>query len=282
MHPSDPIEEKSARAAREVAAAAKASRRARCKAAAAGAAVLALVLGLVGGLLVAKGRSTEGTHGPLTGGNYTTVTLSGAVSTWSYVGSFKDYTSGQRTMPASANQGGYGAACYPNAAACALPNPTTIAACQAWGAANGFNTVGIQYGGECYGCAGCNYAAQGAAACGNVLGCGSVSQVYQVAISSPPPPPPPPAAPPPLQAADVAGVWSYAGAFVDFTHGVRTLNLSANQRSYGATCAPNPSSCALSNPTSVAACQAWGASNGFDTIGLQARALCSLLGCCTL
>ena len=251
-----------------MASAAKAARRTRCKAFVAAAAVLALVLGLVGGLLVSKGRSTEGTHGPLTGGNYTTVTLSGALATWSYLGAYKDFGGGLRTMPSSANQGGYGAACYPNSASCALPNPTTVAACQQWGASNGFNTVGLQYGGECYGCAGCNFAAQGAGACDRVLGCSAVNQVYQVAVPSPPPPalPPPP---PPAAASPAAGVWSYAGPFVDYANAVRTMNASANQRSYGAACAPNPSSCALSNPTSVAACQAWGASNGFNAVGLR-------------
>ena len=71
-------------------------------------------------------------------------------------------------------------------------------------------------------------------------------------------PPPPPAA-----ALSPNGVWTYQGAFVDDINGVRVLNATGN---FGPG-APvvNP----FNAPPTVAACQAWGAANGFDTIGLQ-------------
>lgn len=79
-------------------------------------------------------------------------TATPAAATWSFVGAFGDYAGTVRSIPYSANQGSYGASCYPNAASCALPNPTTVAACQAWAAANGLNIVGLQNNGEARAC----------------------------------------------------------------------------------------------------------------------------------
>ena len=218
-------------------------------------------------------------------------------------GTFLDNANGVRVMPQSANQGAYGAMCYPNSGSCALSNPTTVAACEKWGLANGLNVIGLQHNGECYGCelmfvhrkprstdvarpscASCNYKAQGAASsnCTNPLGCNSANNIYITTayLLTPPPPSPPPSA------------WTYQGAlvaceprgvsiafdlhkgnFADGTNGLRVMPQSANQPAYGAYCynALNAINltCALPNPTTVAACEAWGLANGLNIIGLQ-------------
>ena len=112
-----------------------------------------------------------------------------------------------------------------------------------------------QYGGECYGCAGCAYAAQGVASgCSAPLGCASVNQVYTFAPSL------------------VTTTWAFAGMFSDHAGGARTMPQSGNQRSYGAACFPNPAACYLVDPTTLAACQQWASVNGLNTVGIQARA----------
>ena len=55
------------------------------------------------------------------------------------------------------------------------------------------------------------------------------------------------------------------------------MNMSANQGIYSSQCFNNgsvvpPSRCPLPNPATIATCQAWGLANGFNTVGLQARA----------
>ena len=144
---------------------------------------------------------------------------------WTYQGTFVDLTGAVYVMPQSANQQRNNAYYYNanGSTSPALPNPApSVAACQAWGAANGLNVVGLEYGGECYGCAGCNYAVDGPVSpnCTAPLGCAYSLQVYTlsaaaaVAAASPPPPtsllsppPPPPPSPPaglvPVQAARV-------------------------------------------------------------------------------
>ena len=79
----------------------------------------------------------------------TTASTSGAYGTWAYVGCFADqanYGSGaQRAIPnAYGNAQGY-----------------TAASCATWATSQGYNIFSLQYGGTCWGCAGCNFAAQG-------------------------------------------------------------------------------------------------------------------------
>ena len=127
-------------------------------------------------------------------------------------------------MPQSANKqrnNAYYFGTYNGSSSPALPYPASVASCQAWGAANGLNVVGIEYGGECYGCAGCNYAVDGknATNCTVDIGCSTSLQIWTLsavaAVASPPPPPPPvsalspppPSSPPafePVQAASVS------------------------------------------------------------------------------
>ena len=98
-----------------------------------------------------------------------------------------DLYAGVYVMPQSANQQRNNAHYYNTngSTAPALPYPATVASCQAWGAANGLNVVGLEYGGECYGCAGCNYAVDGAVspACNVTLGCAYTLQIYSLASS---------------------------------------------------------------------------------------------------
>lgn len=69
---------------------------------------------------------------------------------WMYLGSFADLVTAVRVMPSSAttNDNSHNAFCYPNITSCPLPPTTTIPACQAWGAAGGFNFIGLQNNGE--------------------------------------------------------------------------------------------------------------------------------------
>ena len=65
----------------------------------------------------------------------------------------------------------------------ALPNPVlSVADCQAWGAANGLNVVGIEYIGECYGCYNCNYAVDGAVSPNCTAPPGSLGCSYNIKI----------------------------------------------------------------------------------------------------
>ena len=73
------------------------------------------------------------------------------------------------------------------------------------------------------------------------------------------------------RAASAATVWTYEGAFVDFTYGVRALSYTANVANGAATCYPATQSC-TGAAMSVAACQAWGAANN-----LNARAVIASL-----
>lgn len=51
--------------------------------------------------------------------------------------------------------------------------------------AAGFDTFGLQYGGQCFGCLGCAYAAAGLATRCAPLGSGNSNQVYTIAYSQP-------------------------------------------------------------------------------------------------
>ena len=223
-----------------------------------------------------------------------------------------DLYGGVYVMPQSANQQRNNAYYYnaDGSTSPALPNPApSVAACQAWGAANGLNVVGLEYGGECYGCAGCNYAVDGkvVANCTVDLGCSYNLQIYTLSavVASPPPPPPspslppspsPPSSPPPSPpppsnsppkpspppspssasppppSPSLAPAWTYQGNFVDLYGGVYVMPQSANQQRnnayyYNANGSTSP---ALPNPApSVAACQAWGAANDLNVVGLE-------------
>ena len=247
---------------------------------------------------------------------------------WTYQGTFVDLIGGVYVMPQSANQQ-RNKAYYYNAngsTSPALPNPApSVAACQAWGAANGLNVVGLEYIGECYGCSNCNYAVNGATSSNctapfNSLACGYSLEIFTLSAvtSSPPPPPshspppspspraspppspssppspppsplspptnppppfltppsPPPISPPPSPPPSIAlaPVWTYQGTFVDLSGGVYVMPQSANQQRnnayyYNANGSTSP---ALPNPApSAAACQAWGAANGLNVVGLE-------------
>ena len=211
-----------------------------------------------------------------------------AQTTWTFVGSFVDDTRGVRTMGFTSN-GAPGATCV---GPCNYTN--SVADCQTWGSSWGMDTIGLQYYGQCYGCSGCNYSSQGvAAACGVPNGCGWSNQVYvlQAAAVSPPappspspsppapprpppapPPPPPPPAPPPPPLSPSG--WNYRGSWADFTSSyyyARSLPLSPNQGQYGATCYNPPSGggCASFVAFNLAQCEAWGAANGLNTVGMQ-------------
>ena len=76
---------------------------------------------------------------------------------WQYAGAFADNFATGRTLNFSATTNGFNATCVPavaaaqlaaGAPACALPTPTSLSACEAWAVHNGFNTIGIQNGGE--------------------------------------------------------------------------------------------------------------------------------------
>ena len=77
--------------------------------------------------------------------------------------------------------------------------------------------------------------------------------LFQAPASTPPP---------------TAAGWSYQGAFVDFTNGVRVLPYTANDAP-GAVCYPDANSCSLAGNVGVAACEAWGLASGLNVIGVQ-------------
>ena len=217
----------------------------------------------------------------------------------------------QYVMPQSANKQRNNAYFYNanGSTSPALPNPVlSVADCQAWGAANGLNVIGLEYGGECYGCAGCNYAVDGAVSpnCNVTLGCAYSLQIYNLSVVafSPPPPPspspppcpstppspppkpsPPPSPPPPPSpspSSSLAPVWMYQGTFVDLYGGVYLMPQSANTvrqstnlvyfGTYNNNTAP-----AISGAANVSSCQAWGAANGLNVIGLEYGGQC--FGC---
>ena len=101
---------------------------------------------------------------------------------WTYQGTFVDLTGGVYLMPQSANKQRNNAYYYnaSGSSSPALQYPATVASCQAWGAANGLNVIGLEYSGECYGCAGCNYAVDGVVSpnCTIDIGCSYNLQVY--------------------------------------------------------------------------------------------------------
>ena len=69
---------------------------------------------------------------------------------WASQGSFADLVGGVRVMGASATTNAplFGSFCFPRNGFCALPYKTSVPACEEWAAANGFNTVAMQNGGE--------------------------------------------------------------------------------------------------------------------------------------
>ena len=248
---------------------------------------------------------------------------------WTYQGTFVDLNGGVYVMPQSANKQRNNAYYYNanGSTSPALPYPANVSSCQAWGAANGLNVIGLEYGGECYGCAGCNYAVDGAVSpnCSVSLGCAYNLQIYTlsaVASSTPPPlspsPPPSPSTPPspppkpspppspptppslpsplltppspllsppppsPPPSPSLAPVWTYQGTFVDLYGGVYLMPQPANTvrqstnlvyfGTYNGSTAP-----AISGAASVLSCQAWGAANGLNVIGLEYGGQC--FGC---
>ena len=239
----------------------------------------------------------------------------------------------QYVMPQSANTARNNAVyfgTYNNNTAPAISGAASVASCQAWGAANGLNVI-VEYMGQCFGCAGCNYAVDGAATsnCTVDIGCSYTLQIYTlsaVVMSSPPPPssgsppsPPPPPNPPPTPSpppspppspssppspppkaspppspsppspppspppnSSLAPVWTYQGTFIDLTGGVYLMPQSANTvrqstnlvyfGTYNNNTAP-----AISGAANVSTCQAWGAVNGLNVIGLEYYGQC--FGC---
>ena len=219
-------------------------------------------------------------------------------------------------MPYTAN-GAAGAACFPSSSLCAISGPASVASCTAWGTASGLNVVGLQYGGQCFGCSNCNFAAQGVTTCAVDIGCGWSNQVYTLAavgptnfeaaaspvaspplvsppppVASPPPPPPPspspppppspspppppppspspppPASPPPA-ASSAASTWAYAGAWNSYASGIEVVSACANVNGYGLQCTGANDACDLSGSLTLAQCEAWALSKGYNTMGLQ-------------
>ena len=72
---------------------------------------------------------------------------------------------------------------YNNNTAPAISGAANVSSCQAWGAANGLTVVGLEYYGQCFGCAGCNYAAYGknATNCTVDIGCAYTLEIYTLA-----------------------------------------------------------------------------------------------------
>ena len=203
-------------------------------------------------------------------------------------------------MPYTAN-GAAGAACFPSASSCAISGPASVAACTAWGASSGLNVVGLQYGGQCFGCSNCNYAAQGKAACSVDVGCGWSNQVYTLSaaptaalsvgsstsptsppppVASPPPPPPPspsppppplPSPPPPAASppASAALSWTYSGAWNAYASGIEVVSACANVNGYGLQCTGASGACDLSGGLTLSQCEAWATSKGYNIMGLQ-------------
>ena len=220
-------------------------------------------------------------------------------SGWVFRGAWKDDTDGVRVLKFTSNIGwaAPAATCLP-ASGCAAGYG--FSDCQTWAAANGLNVFGLQYGGQCFGCASCDYTAQGAAACNataHPLGCEYSNLIHTLGgftaapaasppppppvasppppVASPPPPPPPlptAASPPPPPPASLPG-WTYVGVFNDRNINARALPFTANGGP-GGVCLPS-TGCVGS--ATVADCQAWGLKYNLSVVGLQYFGQC--FGC---